>query len=153
VPKNFDEVHPEDRSFILGGETFHWQPLGWREWGDLIDEEVVHQAEDTREAEAHEKAVDEALEKGETLPPMPTGQRLTTTMERVIDRIIRYLVAEDVERFKAVVNDPGRKISALQLREMRDWLQEVTNNRPTEQPSPSDAGRGNTAPSLRVASS
>lgn len=137
--KNFDLVHPEERSFILGGETFHWQPIWWRDFGVMLEEAYEEVSKRQREAEDAEKRGEES-------------DRLTVneSYEQLIDRNVRYLVEGDGERFRALVNDPSKRISSLQLTELRDWLQEVANNRPTEQPSPSDAGRGSDARTLQV---
>ncbi len=149
MAENFDQVHPEDRSFILGGQTFHWQPMWWRDFGEMV-EETVSKAEAEYEAE---KAIEEARERGEEAPEDTKAPTLVDTYEMLIDSICRYLEPGEVESFRGIVNDRNKRISHVQLTELRDWLREVTNNRPTDQPSPSDAGRGSSGPTLRVASS
>lgn len=149
MAENFDQVHPEDRSFILGGQTFHWQPMWWRDFGAMV-EETVAKAEEEAEAE---KVVSEAKGSGKRAPKNIKPPTLIDTYEQLIDGICRYLEPSEVDSFRGIVNDPAKRISHVQLTELRDWLREVTNNRPTEQPSPSEGGRGNTGPTLRVASS
>lgn len=148
--ENFDRVHPEPekRAFIIGGETFHWRPIWWRDFGEMVDTIVDEQLQ---EAEEEEKAKAEAEQRGEPVEEPVDRVKLVDTYEGVIKRILIYLEPSEVERFQAVVNDPGRSVSQLQLTELRDWLQEVQNNRPTAQPLPSDAGPGDTARISRVA--
>lgn len=147
MAENFDQVHPEDRSFILGGQTFHWQPMWWRDFGEMV-EETVKKAE--AESEAAEKA-EKARASGKKVPD--TSPTLVDTYEQLIEGICKFLEPSEVESFQAIVNDRTKRISHVQLTELRDWLREVTNNRPTEQPSPSGDGHGSTGPTLRVASS
>ena len=125
--------------------------MWWRDFGVMV-EETVKKAEEEAEAEREASA---ARERGEA-PAEEVEAKVPTlvdTYEDLIDNICRYLVPGEVESFRALVNDPGKRISHVQLTEVRDWLREVTNNRPTEQPSPSDVGPGKTGPTLRVASS
>jgi hypothetical protein len=136
---NFDQVHPEDRSFILGGETFHWQPMWWRDFGEMIEKAV-------RDVEKEEAELKAAQERGED----PKGPHLVESYEKLIEGIFPYLVPDEVVRFKTLLENPEKRISSLQLNELRDWLREVTNNRPTDQPSPSDAGRGSDARTLQA---
>lgn len=150
MAENFDQVHPEDRSFILGGQTFHWQPMWWRDFGAMVEETVVRAEEEAEAAKAAEEGPKTKRGKAAEQPKVPT---LIDTYEQLIDGICKYLEPSEVESFRAIVNDPVKRISHVQLTELRDWLREVTNNRPTEQPSPSGDGLGNTGPTLRVASS
>ena len=137
--QNFDQVYPVNRSFIIGEQTFHWQPMWWRDFGDMVDEAVALSLKETRAAEEAEKRGEE-----------PEESTLADTYERMIDGIVRYLEPSEVESFKAIVNDKAKRISHLQLSELRDWLREVTNNRPTEQLSPSAPGAGSDEATLRV---
>lgn len=143
--QDFDHVYPEDRSFTLGGEEFHWQPIWWRDFGAMIDETVAKAAREEKEAE---RKAAEAKERGEE--PPEDDSSVVDSYEEVIDRIVKYLEPDEVDRFRAVVNNPEKKTSHLQLMMLRDWLQEVTNKRPTELPSPSGAGRGSGAPTLQA---
>jgi len=157
VPENFDQVHPEDRSFILGGQTFHWQPMWWRDFGQMVEDTVKKAEEEAEAAQAAEEAKESggtsARDKKKAAEAEAKVPTLIDTYEQLIDGICRYLEPSEVDSFRAIVNDPAKRISHLQLSELRDWLREVTNNRPTELPSPSDGGRGSTGPTLRVASS
>lgn len=137
--QNFNQVHPEDRSFILGPQTFHWRPMWWRDFGEMIDHAVEEAEKDAREAKAAEAAGEEA--------PRDT---LVKSYQELIEAISKYLEPSEVESFSALINDPEARISHLQLNELRDWLREVSNNRPTQQPLPSDVGRGSAAPTLQA---
>lgn len=143
--QNFDHVHPEDRSFTLGGEDFHWRPIWWRDFGAMIDESIAEATRQEREAKRKE---DEAKARGEEPPEDDTS--IVESYEEVIDRIVKYLEPDEVDRFRALVDNREKQISHLQLMMLRDWLQEVTNKRPTELPSPSGAGRGSGAPTLQA---
>ena len=48
-PKNFDEFYNGNRAFIIGGQTFHWRPIHWREWGELLDRRAAEQVEEERD--------------------------------------------------------------------------------------------------------
>lgn len=150
--EDFDQVHPEDRSFKLGGQTFHWQPMWWRDFGEMV-EETVQRAE--AEAAAAEAADEDASKpaRGKKKVESVKVPTLVDTYEELIEGVCKYLEPSEVDSFKAIVNDKAKRISSLQLTSLRDWLREVTNNRPTEQPSPSGDGLGRTGPTLRVASS
>jgi len=131
VPKNFDELYEGDREFVLAGETFKWSPVHWRKYGDWFDEA---QRKDEEEAEAR------------TNGELP----LTHTFERLIGGIVLYMEAEEAERFQKFVHDQEHPVTAVQLNSLFTWLTEVQANRPTDQPSPSDAGRGSDAPTLQA---
>jgi hypothetical protein len=146
--RNFDQVHPVERSFVLAGETFHWQPIWWRQFGEMVEDDVQNAEAELQAETEREKLVDEATRRGEALPP--NKLKIVESYERVIRRIVAYLVPDDVERFETIVNDPEKRISMLQLQELRDWLQEASNNRPTQLPSPSEDGRGTDAPTLQA---
>lgn len=152
MPENFDQVHPEDRGFILGGQTFHWVPMWWRDFGQMVEDTVVKAEEQAEAMRIAEETKDKPPKKGAKVeaPKVPT---LIDTYEELIENICKFLEPSEIESFRAIVNDPAKRISHLQLSEVRDWLREVTNNRPTEQPSPSGDGLGSTGPTLRVASS
>lgn len=150
VAEDFDRVHPENRSFKLGGETFHWAPLHWREFGEIVERETETAIVRAREAERREKEREVEREKAEEEgreyeSPKDDDYTLVSFYEELIESILNYVEPSERDRFREVVNDPGRRISHLQLTSLRDWLPEVVNNRPMDQSSPSDAGRGTTA--------
>lgn len=149
APENFDALYNGNRAFILGGVTFHWEQLHWREWGATIDARAA-------EEEEKEKLLRTELErlKGEGVPldvaevqaeEIIDDSTLVETYEKVVDRCSIYLVDSEVENFKAVVNDPEKKITIAQLNALMLWLQEVqTPDRPTTTPSASSSGAGRT---------
>ena len=145
--RNFDEFYADERAFIIGGGTFHWRPIHWREWGELIDQRA---ADETKAAEDREKKIEALLKKkGNTLSRseaediVDDEKTLVQSFEDVIDRICVYLEPGDVERFRETLNDKGKHISIAQLNELMVWLQGVqTPDRPTETPSSSSSGPG-----------
>jgi hypothetical protein len=149
--KNFDQVHPENKAFILAGQEFHWTPMWWRDFGTVIEEETERFLEQQRKEEEYEAKADKLRAEGKKVPDPPTGQTLVDSYEDLIKAICRYIEPSEVDRFKEVVNDPGKRISHLQLTELRDWIREVTNNRPTEEPSPSEPGPGQTEATSQAA--
>jgi hypothetical protein len=142
--KNFDQVHPEyeDRAFTIGGQDFHWMPMWWREFGQMIEDETDKVIARQREREEYEKEAERLRAAGQTVPDPPDEETLVDSYEELIDAISKYLDPSEVDRFKEVMNDPSKRISAVQLAELRDWIRDVANNRPTEQSSPSEPGPG-----------
>jgi hypothetical protein len=143
-PQNFDEFYNGDRAFILGGQTFHWRPLHWREWGEIIDRRAAQEAAEQEER----KAKIAALVEGGT-PPFEAEEKvddeklLVESFEEVIERIVAYLEPDDVGGFKAVLEDRDKHISIAQLNALMVWLQGVqTPDRPTETLSSSSSGPG-----------
>ena len=135
--ENFDRVHPEraDREFILAGERFHWRKVHWREYGEMADKLISQDEEEPSEEE-------------------PGGKKDLTVIEmyeQLVERLVVYIEKDEVTRFRTTVEDPEKEITQLQLTELRDWLNEKQTSRPTQQPSPSDVGRGGTAPISRAA--
>ena len=47
MPRDFDAMLTDDQEFTIGGETFKWRYLHWREFSKAIDLEV-----DRRKADA-----------------------------------------------------------------------------------------------------
>ncbi len=146
--RNFDEFYNGQRSFVLGGQTFHWRPLHWREWGEIIDGRV---AEEVAEAAERRRKIDllineglDALEAEDKVDEeSEDAQTLVSSFEKVIDRIVVYLEPDEIENFRLVVNDTKKPISIALLNDLMAWLQEVqVPDRPTETPSSSSSGRG-----------
>jgi hypothetical protein len=123
--RNFDDLYPEDRSFQLGGEMFHWRPVQWRIYGDWVDAAV----EEDRAATA-------SAEDGVPL-------QLVLTFEKVIDRILLFLDPDEKDLFLATVNDADKNVTIMQLNELSTWLLEVQTDRsPTTASTPSANGPG-----------
>lgn len=142
--KNFDTFYNGDNSFILGGATWHWRPLHWREWGETIDARV---AEEEVLAERRRARIDELIAEGKTRDEaeleVSDDETLVESFEDVIDRIAVYLEPSEVDSFKSVLNDREKRITIAQLQALMVWLQEVqTPDRPTNTPAPSSPGPG-----------
>jgi hypothetical protein len=156
-PQNFDEFYNGNRAFIIGGGTFHWRPIHWREWGEILDTRAAQQYAD--EAKRKERiAALVATGKGEFDAELEVDEQIdqeeTTveSFEEVIERICVYLVPEDIASFKSVANDKSKNISVAMLHGLMVWLQGVqTPDRPTETLSPSSSSPGTTGATSPVA--
>lgn len=121
--RNFDQMIPEDREFMLGGETFHWRPVHWRVYSQFIDTAV---AEGVSQAEGAQE-----------------NRPLEETFVDLVNRVQLFLVPEEKEHFLETVNDEEKAITASQLGELSTWLLEVQTERsPTASSSPSGNGLG-----------
>lgn len=149
-PQNFDEFYNGNRAFIIGGQTFHWRPLHWREWGELIDRRV---ADEQREEEEREKKIAALMKKkgNEEMSRLEASivvdeedeATVVETFEKLVDRAITYLVPNETESFKATMNDKDSGVSYAMLNSLMTWLQEVqAPDRPTEALSSSSSGPG-----------
>lgn len=148
-PENFDNLYNGNRAFIVGGETFHWEPVHWREWGGVIDARVAEEEEKDKRTRAEmDRLVAEGLDAvaaEQRADELVDTSTLVETYENVIERCLIYVVDDEAERFKATVNDPGKRISVAQLNALTVWLQEVqTPDRPTTTPAASSPGAGST---------
>lgn len=141
-PENFDEFYNGNRAFILGGQTFHWRPLHWREWGELIDARAAEEEEREKQLRGAEEKL-KAEGKDEALALLEDDETLVENFEKVIARCQVYVEQNESESFKAVINDPEKRITIAQMNALMVWLQEVqTPDRPTDMPSPSSPGPG-----------
>lgn len=149
APENFDSLYNGNRAFILGGVTFHWEQLHWREWGATIDARAA-------EEEEKEKLLRTEIErlKGAGVPAdeaeiqadeIVDNSTLVETYEKIVDRIVIFVTEGERESFLAVINDPEKRITSAQLNGLLVWLQEVqTPDRPTTTPPVSSPGPGRT---------
>lgn len=142
--QNFDEFYNGNNAFILGGTTFHWRPLHWREWGESID---ARAAEEGRLDQERRAKIDELIKSGKLLEEaeleVDDQKTLVDSFQEVIDRITIYLEPGEIDAFKAVLEDRTKHVTIAQLNALMVWLQEVqTPDRPTNTPSPSSPGRG-----------
>jgi hypothetical protein len=148
-PQNFDALYNGNRAFLLGGVTFHWEPLHWREWGGTIDARAAEEEEKEKllrkEIERLKTAGvpdDEAQDQAEEFVDDST---LVETYEKVVDRCALYILSSETDNFRAIVNDPEKRITIAQLNALMLWLQEVqTPERPTITPQASSPGAGRT---------
>ena len=142
--RNFDEFYDDQRSFVLGGQTLHWRPIHWREWGELIDQRA---ADETKEQAERDKKIAALVKKGkeewEAAEIVDDEKTVIQSFESIVERICVYLEADDVPKFKEIVNDTSKPISVALLNDLMVWLQGVqTPDRPTETPSGSSSGPG-----------
>jgi len=131
-----DHLDP-DLTFEIGGETFKVRYPNWTEWGPIFEEDAQMLA---------------ALE-GDDFKPEP----LLTGYERIVERIKKLYISRengDAARFqKAVSGKTGGPVPIFLLHELWNWLQEETSGpRPTEAPTPSEAGDGATEVTSEVVS-
>lgn len=150
-PQNFDEFYNGNRAFILGGQTFHWRPLHWREWGELIDRTA---AEEEKEQKARKAKIDKLMKAGKTEEEaeeaVDSEEMLVDAYQDIVDRILVYLEPGEITGLKAILEDSSKQVSVAQLNAILVWLQGVqTPDRPTETPmasSPSPGTSGVTSP-------
>lgn len=143
-PKNFDELYNGNRAFTIGGQEFHWRPLHWREWGELVDARVAEEVEQERKRKA---LIDDLITGGKTLEEaeqsVEDDTTLVSTFEDLVERAIVYVEPEEKESLTAVLNDRTKGISTAMLNDLVVWLQEVqTPDRPTETLTSSSSGPG-----------
>lgn len=120
--KDFDALLEENRTFRVNGQTFTWRYVGWREFAQWVDSSLEDEEEP---AEEEPKEGEEEKE--------PETPKLEESLEGVVKRISRYLIPEDVERFEALAMSEDSKIPWVVLTELRDWIQEVQTNLPTNE--------------------
>lgn len=143
--ENFDELYNGNNAFVLGGTTFHWVPLHWREWGEHLDKAAADEIKEQKKHEDQLKRLMETknLSQIEAEEELERKTTVVSSFEALIDRISVYLDPSEVEAFKAHVNDRNKRITVQQLRALQIWLQEVqTPERPTNTPSTSSSGVG-----------
>lgn len=146
--KSFSEELVKERTFELGGETFEWRYLHWREYSRWLDERAA--AEDAEHAarqsvlNERERLIAEG-KTGDDLPAIPE-ETVEASFEALIGRIAKYVVKDQLDLFNEVVNDEDREIPGHLLRSLADWLLEVQTGRPTEEAPTSGDGPSPTAP-------
>lgn len=125
-------INREDRSFEIGGEVFKWRYPYWEEYADQVDKDMAELSAAEKTAETND----------ETLPE----QMVRKGIQSYIDRIPLYLDREnDAERrWKALTKRKEDPVPPFMYRRIYEWLLEVTSGRPTEPPSPSENGQGQT---------
>ena len=152
-PRNFDEFYNGQRSFVIGGQTFHWRPLHWREWGELLDADAARVTAEQKEREKKIAAlVKKGIEQFEAEDQVDATEKTVDSFAKVVDRCTVYLEPAEVEAFKAVMNDEKQPISYALLTEVLVWLREVqTPDRPTQTPVASSSGPGTTGATSQAA--
>jgi hypothetical protein len=148
-PENFDNLYNGNRAFVLGGVTFHWEPVHWRKWGEVIDIRVAEETEKEKRLRAEvERLVAEGVPAADAevqADEIVDDSTLVETYEKVIERCSIYISNDESEEFKSVIDDPEKRVTVAQLNGLAVWLQEVqTPDRPTITPQVSSPGAGST---------
>lgn len=143
-PRNFDEFYDGERSFVIGGQTFHWRPLHWREWGELLDADAARQEAEKKDREKKIAVlVKKGIEEFEAEDQVDAQDTTVDAFNRLVDRCTVYLEPSEIQSFKDVVGDTSKTISYAMIAEVLRWLQGVqTPDRPTETPTGSSSGLG-----------
>ena len=139
MSRNFDAELEEDRSFTFGGNVFKWRYPHWEVVADLFDKDRLN---GNAEAEAEDEG-----EGG--------GFNMRADTEMAIERIPLYLDPEgdSIKRFKTVINRKTDPVPRFQIVRLYLWLLQVTSGVPTQPPSDSEPGGGNSDTSSEAESS
>lgn len=124
MPKSFDDLISQERTFVVRGETFTWQ--------DVRPEVLT--------AFTPETEVD---------PDKPGSD--VGVWKQLDEQISLFLVPEDRERWLKLRERDENPVTIIQLNEILTWLVGEQTERPSQTPSPSGPGRGKTARSLQAA--
>jgi hypothetical protein len=125
VPKTFDDLVSNERTFIVRGETFTWR--------DVRPEVLTAFTPSENGKEAGEEE---------------DNSGIWRTLD---EQIMLFLVTEDRERWENLRAREDNPVTIVQLNAILEWLVGEQTDRPTQTPSPSGSGRGKTAPSLKAA--
>lgn len=124
MPKSFDDLISQERTFVVRGETFTWQ--------DVRPEVLTaFQPETEVDPEKPETNVD--------------------IWKQLDEQISLFLVPEDRERWAKLRAREENPVTIIQLNEILTWLVGEQTERPSQTPSPSGPGRGKSARSLQAA--
>lgn len=126
--RKFSDELVEDREFEIGGELFKWRYPYWEEFADQLDKDIA--------------SVNAQSNGGD-----PVQDTVRAGYESFIDRIPMFLDPENDshKRWRALAKRKTSPVPHYMFRELYEWLLEVTSGRPTEPPSPSENGPGQTA--------
>lgn len=124
MPKSFDDLISQERTFVVRGETFTWQ--------DVRPEVLTAFTPET-----------------EVNPEDPESN--VGVWKQLDEQIALFLVPEDRERWAKLRAREENPVTIIQLNEILTWLVGEQTERPSQTPSPSGRGRGKTAPSLQAA--
>lgn len=127
MARNFDDLLPEDHTFTVRGETFTWRDISAYAFGSMLD------------ALGPSNGGEEPADAGS----------LAKQLEVQTEKIMLFLVPEDHERFKKLVEREDSPVTFRQLNAIFNHLVEEQTDRPTETPSPSGTGRGRTGASSK----
>lgn len=127
MQREFSKELAEDRQFEIGGELFEFRYPHWSETAELFDEEVAPLTNGKPEEEFSFK----------------------TDTEVAIKRIPIFLdpAKDSHKRFKTLVARKADPVPRHQIVQLYRWLLQVTSGLPTNPPSESDSGGGNSGTS------
>ena len=129
--KDFDELLSPDRTFKVKGEVFTWHDVR-PEVLTLFEFPFPEENGKATSAKAKEEL----------------DKRQKTYAWDLADAQIKIFLSEsDRERWDQLRAREENPIPIKQINALLEWLMEEQTNRPTQPPSPSEAGRGRTAPS------
>lgn len=125
MQREFSKELAEDRQFEIGGELFSFRYPHWSETAELFDEEV------------------KPSENGDS----PEEFSFKADTEVAIKRIPIFLdpVNDSHKRFKTLVNRKTDPVPRHQIVQLYRWLLQVTSGLPTNPPSSSEDGGGDSA--------
>lgn len=124
MQREFSKELAEDRDFEIGREVFTWRYPHWQEAASLFDEEVTPEPE---------------KENGK-----PPEFSFKADTELAIKRIPMFLEggAATKKRWDALANRKEDPVPRHQIVQLYRWLIQVTSGLPTNPPSASEPGGG-----------
>ena len=136
MQREFSKEQPEDRQFEIGGELFEWQYPHWEKMAQLWDESDVTEEED------------EDGNKNGTFS-------FKTDTEFAISRIPVFLnpANDSHKRFKTLLNRKTDPVPRHQIVQLYRWLFQQAAGLPTNPPSGSEPGGGDSDTSFQGESS
>lgn len=133
MQREFSKELVEDRTFEIGGEVYTWRYPQWEETAALYDEDFA----ELQDADGN-----------------GTGEfTFREDTSKTIERIKIFLEPADRQRWDKAVKRKANPIPHHQIIDCYKWLVRVTSGRPTQQPSDSLPGAGETGASSSDASS
>jgi hypothetical protein len=126
--RSFSEELMEQREFEIGGQVFRIRYPHWREGALLFDEGLTPAENGDKQGE-------------------PAAFSFVADTEMAIKKIPLFIdddYNDGHARFKELVNRKKDPVPRFLLVRLYTWLMQVTDGRPTEPPSPSAVGGGDT---------
>lgn len=123
--KEFSSELVTDRKFEIGGVTLQWRYPYWEELALIFDEDMA------------------TVRNGGEVADTSTKEAL----EQTIERVKVFLDEPSVDRWVEVAHRREDPIPFFQISGVYRWLLEVSSGRPTQSPSDSEPGGGNSEPS------
>ena len=124
MPKSFDDLVSNERTFVVRGETFTWRD---------VRPEILTAFQPSESEEKKDENDNSGIWK------------------QLDEQILLFLVPEDQERWLNLRAREDNPVTIVQLNAILEWLVGEQTERPTLTPSPSASGRGRTGASLKAA--